>query len=116
MQFGKERNILQLYLLQPWNLFEDLQTGPYEITTRWTMTMNFWIVLWKPQLIFTGVSIMRVNPETGKFCAHIVSFINQPAVVIFLTEVYHPNFFDNLFHHRRFSLSIIIHLALWLRW
>lgn len=47
------------------------QTGPYEITTRWTMTMNFWIVLWQPQLIFTGVSIMRVNPETGKFNAHI---------------------------------------------
>lgn len=47
------------------------QTGPYELTTRWTMTMNFWILLWKPQLIFTGVSIMRVNPETGKFRAHI---------------------------------------------
>ncbi|KAG0620713.1 hypothetical protein M758_4G237700 [Ceratodon purpureus] len=47
------------------------QTGPYEITTRWTMTMNFWIVLWQPQLLFTGVSIMRVNPETGKFNAHI---------------------------------------------
>ncbi|KAH9553797.1 hypothetical protein CY35_08G031600 [Sphagnum magellanicum] len=47
------------------------QTGPYEITTRWTMTMNFWIVLWQPKLIFTGVSIMRINPETGKFCAHI---------------------------------------------
>lgn len=47
------------------------QTAPYEITTRWTMTMNFWIVLWKPQLNFTGVSIMRVNPATGKFCAHI---------------------------------------------
>jgi flavin reductase (DIM6/NTAB) family NADH-FMN oxidoreductase RutF len=80
------------------------------------MTMNFWIVLWKPQLIFTGVSIMRVNPETGKFCAHIVSFDIQPAVVILLTGVYHPKLFDNLFHHGRFSLSIIINLALWLRW
>ena len=37
------------------------------------MTMNFSIVLWKPQLIFTGVSIMRINPETRKFCSHIVS-------------------------------------------
>jgi hypothetical protein len=35
------------------------------------MTMNFWIVLWQPKLIFTGVSIMRINPETGKFRAHI---------------------------------------------
>ncbi|KAG0591894.1 hypothetical protein KC19_1G210000 [Ceratodon purpureus] len=59
-------------LFQPiFELHSVKQTAPYELTTRWTMTMNFWIVLWKPQLIFTGVSIMRVNPETGKFCAHI---------------------------------------------
>jgi hypothetical protein len=60
--------------------FESVQTGPYEITTRWTMTMNFWIVLWQPQLIFTGVSIMRVNPETGKFNAHIVRSLVLPLV------------------------------------
>ena len=48
------------------------QTGEYEITTRWTMTMRptlnrispfrRW---WDPTLIFTGVSIMAVNPENG---------------------------------------------------
>ena len=48
------------------------QTREYEITTRWTMTMRptlnrispfrRW---WDPTLIFTGVSIMAVNPENG---------------------------------------------------
>ncbi|GAV59728.1 SOUL domain-containing protein/DUF2358 domain-containing protein [Cephalotus follicularis] len=47
------------------------QTGPYEITTRWTMVMKFMILPWKPELVFTGTSIMGVNPETGKFCSHV---------------------------------------------
>jgi hypothetical protein len=47
------------------------QTGPREITTRWTMTMYFIPLPWRPQLIFTGTSLMTVNEETGKFCRHI---------------------------------------------
>ncbi|XP_020249279.1 uncharacterized protein LOC109826660 isoform X2 [Asparagus officinalis] len=47
------------------------QTGPYEITTRWTMVMTFVLLPWKPQLVFTGVSIMGVNPKTQKFCSHM---------------------------------------------
>ncbi|KAF8034425.1 hypothetical protein BT93_C0662 [Corymbia citriodora subsp. variegata] len=47
------------------------QTGPYEITTRWTMVMKFMPLPWKPELIFTGTSIMGINPETGKFCSHV---------------------------------------------
>ncbi|KAG2718656.1 hypothetical protein I3760_03G229400 [Carya illinoinensis] len=46
------------------------QTGPYEITTRWTMIMRFILLPWKPELVFTGTSIMGINPETGKFCSH----------------------------------------------
>lgn len=46
------------------------QTGPNEITTRWTMTMTFRLLPWNPELVFTGTSIMGVNPETGKFCRH----------------------------------------------
>lgn len=51
------------------------QTGKYEATTRWTMIMKptfnkslgfQW--LWDPELIFTGVSIMGVNPKNG--CPH----------------------------------------------
>lgn len=48
------------------------QTGEYEATTRWTMimkpTLNKTLRLqrfWDPQLVFTGVSIMGVNPENG---------------------------------------------------
>ncbi|CAL9027951.1 unnamed protein product [Prunus brigantina] len=47
------------------------QTGPYEITTRWTMVMKFIPLPWKPELVFTGTSVMGINPETGKFCSHV---------------------------------------------
>ncbi|MED6132605.1 hypothetical protein PIB30_020615 [Stylosanthes scabra] len=47
------------------------QTGPYEITTRWTMVMKFILLPWKPELVFTGTSVMGINPENGKFCSHV---------------------------------------------
>ncbi|KAK6135507.1 hypothetical protein DH2020_030760 [Rehmannia glutinosa] len=47
------------------------QTGPYEITTRWTMVMKFILLPWKPELVFTGTSVMGINPETKKFCSHV---------------------------------------------
>ncbi|KAL0403867.1 UNVERIFIED_CONTAM: hypothetical protein Sradi_2027500 [Sesamum radiatum] len=47
------------------------QTGPYEITTRWTMVMRFLLLPWKPELVFTGTSVMGINPETKKFCSHV---------------------------------------------
>ncbi|KAK7411225.1 hypothetical protein VNO78_02658 [Psophocarpus tetragonolobus] len=46
-------------------------TGPYEITTRWTMVMKFVLLPWKPELVFTGTSVMGINPENGKFCSHV---------------------------------------------
>eukprot|EP00252_Welwitschia_mirabilis_P005013 TRINITY_DN1540_c0_g1_i3.p1 TRINITY_DN1540_c0_g1~~TRINITY_DN1540_c0_g1_i3.p1 ORF type:complete len:252 (-),score=32.68 TRINITY_DN1540_c0_g1_i3:615-1370(-) len=47
------------------------QTGPNEITTRWTMVMNFQLLPWNPELVFTGTSVLDVNPQTGKFCRHV---------------------------------------------
>lgn len=47
------------------------QTGPFDITTRWTMVMTFILLPWKPELVFTGTSIMGINSETGKFCSHV---------------------------------------------
>ncbi|XP_023875337.1 uncharacterized protein LOC111987827 isoform X1 [Quercus suber] len=47
------------------------QTGPYEITTRWTAIMKFILLPWNPELVITGTSIMGINPETGKFCSHV---------------------------------------------
>lgn len=49
-------------------------TGPWEITTRWTMDMRFTPIesiaplakVWRPKLLFTGVSIMQVNPEVAR--------------------------------------------------
>ncbi|KAI3714770.1 hypothetical protein L6452_21730 [Arctium lappa] len=47
------------------------QTGSYELTTRWTMEMTFSLLPWKPLLVFTGTSVMGINPENGKFCSHV---------------------------------------------
>ncbi|XP_071717120.1 uncharacterized protein [Rutidosis leptorrhynchoides] len=47
------------------------QTGTNEITTRWTMEMTFSLFPWKPLLVFTGTSVMGINPENGKFCSHV---------------------------------------------
>ncbi|KAJ6856918.1 hypothetical protein NC651_038570 [Populus alba x Populus x berolinensis] len=47
------------------------QTGTYEVTTRWTMVMKFMLLPWKPELVFTGTSIMGINPQTGKFNSHL---------------------------------------------
>ncbi|MCL7049227.1 hypothetical protein MKW94_013857 [Papaver nudicaule] len=47
------------------------QTGPNEITTRWTMIMPFVILPWKPELVFTGTSVMGINPKNQKFCSHV---------------------------------------------
>lgn len=59
-------------LFQPdFQLHSVKQTGPYEITTRWTMVMKFVLLPWKPELVFTGLSIMGINPETKKFCSHL---------------------------------------------
>ncbi|XP_038879423.1 heme-binding-like protein At3g10130, chloroplastic isoform X2 [Benincasa hispida] len=35
------------------------------------MVMKFVLLPWKPELVFTGISIMGINPETGKFCSHV---------------------------------------------
>jgi NADH:ubiquinone oxidoreductase subunit C len=57
-------------------LLDIRQTGPYEITTRWSMVMKPTFVVsavekfWNPVLTFTGTSIMGVNPATGKFSSH----------------------------------------------
>ncbi|MCO5563143.1 hypothetical protein L7F22_016779 [Adiantum nelumboides] len=47
------------------------ESGSSEITTRWTMTMRFALLPWKPELIFTGISVMGINPTTGKFISHV---------------------------------------------
>ncbi|XP_073158118.1 uncharacterized protein [Henckelia pumila] len=47
------------------------QTGAYELTTRWTMVMKFALLPWKPELVFTGTSVMGINPQTMKFCSHL---------------------------------------------
>ncbi|XP_020518588.1 heme-binding-like protein At3g10130, chloroplastic isoform X3 [Amborella trichopoda] len=35
------------------------------------MVMKFALLPWKPELIFTGTSVMGINPKTQKFCSHM---------------------------------------------
>nr|AFK48684.1 unknown [Lotus japonicus] len=35
------------------------------------MVMKFGLLPWKPELVFTGTSVMGINPENGKFCSHV---------------------------------------------
>lgn len=66
--------MLKTVFAPTFELHDIKQTGEYEITTRWTMVMKptFNRLLpikrwWDPSLVFTGVSIMGVNPKTGAF-------------------------------------------------
>jgi len=51
------------------------QTGPHQLTTRWTMSMNIWWSpipkYWSPTLEFTGTSVMDLDPASGKFIRHV---------------------------------------------
>ena len=65
--------MLKTIFAPEFQLHDIKQTGEYEATTRWTMimkpTFNRKLGLqrfWDPRLIFTGVSIMGVNPENGE--------------------------------------------------
>ncbi|KAK4381424.1 hypothetical protein Sango_2969900 [Sesamum angolense] len=53
------------------------QTGPYEITTRWTMVMRFLLLPWKPELVFTGTSVMGINPKLRSSAAMCLPAPNQ---------------------------------------
>eukprot|EP00798_Chlamydomonas_sp_ICE-L_P010400 gene10400-8347_t len=46
-------------------------TGPDEVTARWSMTMDFWLLPWKPTLSFTGDTKYTVDSDTGTILAHI---------------------------------------------
>ncbi|KAL1547980.1 hypothetical protein AAHA92_16275 [Salvia divinorum] len=50
------------------------QTGPYEISTRWTVVMKVVLLPWKPELVLTGTSAMAINPQNMKFCTHVDSW------------------------------------------
>lgn len=63
--------MLRILFRPIFELQKTYQTGPNEITTRWTMEMDFSLLPWKPKLVFTGLSIYGVNPETGRFNSHI---------------------------------------------
>ena len=47
-----------------------LQSGPAEITTRWTMRMFFRLLPWVPEVVFTGLSIYGVDLPQRKFVSH----------------------------------------------
>lgn len=64
--------MLKTLFAPAFQLHDIKQTDTFEITTRWTMVMQptFNRIMpfkkwWDPRLVFTGVSVMGINPETG---------------------------------------------------
>ncbi|GJP54920.1 hypothetical protein CLOM_g13933 [Closterium sp. NIES-68] len=59
------------YLFHPVFILQDTyQSGPAEITTRWTMKMYFWLLPWRPEVVFTGLSIYGIDPRSQLFVSH----------------------------------------------
>ncbi|CAI5491530.1 unnamed protein product [Closterium sp. Naga37s-1] len=59
------------YLFHPVFILQDTyQSGPAEITTRWTMKMYFWLLPWRPEVVFTGLSIYGIDPRSQQFISH----------------------------------------------
>ncbi|CAI5466122.1 unnamed protein product [Closterium sp. Yama58-4] len=59
------------YLFHPVFILQDTyQSGPAEITTRWTMKMYFWLLPWRPEVVFTGLSIYGIDPLSQQFISH----------------------------------------------
>lgn len=63
---------------QPLQVHGLRKTGPFEITSRWTMTMRFSPArliaggkYWDPRVEFSGTSAYGFDPETGKICRHV---------------------------------------------
>lgn len=61
-----------------------LGAGDYEITTRWTMKMRLAInpfpKYWPAQMLFTGVSILGINPATGT-CHDLLPLLSNQLLV-----------------------------------
>lgn len=48
------------------------------------MVMKFMLLPWKPELVFTGLSIMGVNPKNLKFNSHVVSTLAYQTEIRFV--------------------------------
>lgn len=67
-------------LFAPIYEIHDLRQSPqkeHEIWCKWTFSMQFWFnrynpfrFIWDPRLVFTGTTILGVDPESGKFNLH----------------------------------------------
>ncbi|KAL3159386.1 hypothetical protein ABBQ38_009817 [Trebouxia sp. C0009 RCD-2024] len=80
---GYKANIVFLRnFLAPIYEIHDLKQNPdneFEILARWSFSMQFWWlrylpfikVIWDPRLAFTGITVLGVNPENGKFNKHV---------------------------------------------
>ncbi|GJP76809.1 hypothetical protein CLOP_g7268 [Closterium sp. NIES-67] len=63
------------YLFHPVFILQDTyQSGPAEITTRWTMKMYFWLLPWRPEVVFTGLSIYAIDPRSQQFVREYPAF------------------------------------------
>jgi hypothetical protein len=65
---------LRYFLAPVYEVHEVRQAGDNDILVKWSWTMNFWWnrynplkFIWDPRLVFSGISILGYNPNTGCF-------------------------------------------------
>ncbi|KAJ0515406.1 putative SOUL heme-binding protein [Helianthus annuus] len=72
------------------------------------MEMTFSLLPWKPVLVFTGTSVMGVNPENGKFCSHVVR-------AVFAPDLKTHDYWDSIKNNEYFSTEALMDLIKQLR-
>ena len=80
------------------------QAGEQEILVKWSWTMNFWWnryaplkFLWDPRLVFTGLTVLGYNRDTGAWrsgCCPVCSMLHserqRPRFVFEYSAGHHP--------------------------
>lgn len=71
-------SMLRRIFYPDFRLFSVVASGDTELTTRWRMLMDHLYSVpfvggsvWKPRLAFSGISVMRFDPDTMQFTSHI---------------------------------------------
>ncbi|PNH10002.1 hypothetical protein TSOC_003319 [Tetrabaena socialis] len=72
---SREGYVFNVRLLRSlFNITFDLHSigvsGPDAITATWTMEMLFWLLPWRPNLVFTGRTVYKVDPSSGLILSH----------------------------------------------
>lgn len=84
--------------------------------------MKFLLLPWKPELVFTGTSVMGINPENMKFCSHVVRRYtlccarNLNDVQLIVIPFFVKDYWDSIKNNDYFSLEGLLDVAKQVWW